>query len=86
MVKMLIITNACQKKEIADERKRMDRLREEEHQRQAEEYKCRIEELLNQVERLEDSLTNWPRMPPSYRTTTDAVKLTRLGENDVEDL
>ena len=84
MVKMLITDNEHRQRDVAAERERMDRLREEERQRQADKNEHRIQQLLEQVAHLQDALADRPRAAPS-RNTTDTVKLTRLGaQDDVE--
>ena len=52
MIKMLITNNGRCQRDVAAERERMDRLREEERQRQADENERQIQQLLEQVAHL----------------------------------
>ena len=76
MVKILISDREHREREIAVERERMDRLREEERQRHTEESERRIREL---VAHLQGSIAERTTTAPRQ---TEFIKLTRLGEND----
>ena len=82
MVKMLISDRERREREIAEERERIDRLREEERRRHVEESERRIQDLRQQVAHLQDSLADRPTTAPRHGNGTESIKLTRLDEKD----
>ena len=81
MVKILISDRKHREREIAMERERIDRLREED-QRHTKESERRIQELCQQVAHLQDSIAETTTTGPSRRYNTEFIKITRLREND----